>query len=91
MPTKVKVRVFHELRTTLGQGELELEANTLGDVVASLISRNDSIKEVIFDSKGKIRAYTIFYVNNTAQNPPDFSRKLKDGDLVLLVPTAAGG
>ena len=91
MPAKVTVRVFHELRTTLGQGELELDANTLGDVVASLISRNNSIKELIFDSKGDIRAYTMFYVNNAAQNPPDFSRKLKDGDLVLLVPTAAGG
>ena len=91
MPTKVKVRVFHELRTTLGQSELELEAKTLGDVVASLISRKNSVRELIFDSHGKIRAYTTFYVNNSAQSPPDFSRKLNDGDIILLVPTAAGG
>ena len=91
MPTKVKVRVFHELRTTLGQSELELEAKTLGDVVASLISRKNSVRELIFDSHGKIRADTTFYVNNSAQSPPDFSRKLNDGDIVLLVPTAAGG
>jgi MoaD family protein len=91
MPARVKVRVFHELRTTLGESEFELEANTLGDVVASLISRKNSIKELIFDSDAKIRAFTTFYVNNMAQNPPDLSRKLNDGDLVLLVPTAAGG
>jgi molybdopterin converting factor small subunit len=91
MPTKVKVRVFHELRTTLGQSELELEAKTLGDVVVSLISRKNSVRELIFDSHGKIRADTTFYVNNSAQSPPDFSRKLNDGDIILLVPTAAGG
>jgi len=91
MPTKVKVRVFHELRTALGQGELELEADTLGDVVNSLISRKHAVKELIFDSQGKVRAYTTFYVNNSAQKTLDLSRKLNDGDLILLVPTAAGG
>jgi len=33
----------------------------------------------------------MFYINNTAQNPPELPRKLNDGDLILLVPTAAGG
>jgi len=91
VPTRVKVRVFHELRTTLGKGEFEIEAGTLGDVVSSLISMSKSIKEVVFDAQGKIRNYTTFYINNMAQNPPDFSRKLNDGDLILVVPTAAGG
>ena len=91
MPTRVTVRLFHELRTALGESELELEADTVGDLITSLISRKNSIKDLIFDSNGKIRSYTTFYVNNTAQSPPDFSRKLNDGDLVLLVPTAAGG
>jgi len=88
---RVKVRLFHELRTALGESELELEADTVGDLIESLISRKNSLRELIFDSNGKIRPYTTFYINNTAQNPMDFSRKLNDGDLVLLVPTAAGG
>jgi MoaD family protein len=91
VPTRVKVRLFHELRTALGESELELEADTISDLIASLISRNNSVRELIFDTNGKIRAYITFYVNNTAQNPMDLSRKLNDGDLVLLVPTAAGG
>jgi molybdopterin converting factor small subunit len=75
----------------LGQSELDLEANTLNDLVDCLISRDQSVKGVFFDSSGKLRGYTTFYINNTAQNPPELARKLNDGDLVLLVPTAAGG
>jgi len=75
----------------LGQSELELEGNTLSDVIDSLISRDQSIKPLFFDSNGRLRGYTMFYINNMAQNPPELSRKLNDGDLILLVPTAAGG
>ena len=88
---KVKVRLFHELRSTLGQSELELQANTLNDLVSTLISRDESVKEIFFDRYGKLRGYTAFYINNTALNPPELARKLNDGDLILLVPTAAGG
>ncbi|HXX72778.1 MAG TPA: MoaD/ThiS family protein [Candidatus Acidoferrales bacterium] len=88
---KVRVRLFHELRATLGQSEMELDVGTLGDVVAALISRDESIRSLFFDAAGKLRGYTMFYINNTAQNPPELSRKLNDGDLILLVPTAAGG
>jgi len=88
---RVKVRLFHELRATVGQSEIELQAITLNDVVQSLISRHNAVKEILFDSRGKLRGYTLFYVNNEVQNPLDLSRKLNDGDLVLLVPPAAGG
>jgi molybdopterin converting factor small subunit len=49
------------------------------------------VKDLLFDSKGQLRGYIFFYVNNTVLNPPDLSRKLNDGDLVLLIPPAAGG
>jgi MoaD family protein len=91
MSARVKVRLFHELRASLGQSEIELQASTLGDVLQSLIKRNHSLKGILFDSHGALRGYTLFYVNNAVQNPPDLSRKLSDGDLVLLVPPAAGG
>ena len=91
MPSRVTLRLFHELRTILGESELKVEADSIGDLIATLISKNNSVREVIYDSKGKIRAYTTVYINNTAHNPMDFSQKLKDGDLILLVPTAAGG
>ncbi len=75
----------------MGESEIELEADTLNDVVKSLIKKNGAVKDLLFDSQGQLRAYIQFYVNNSVQNPPDLSRKLNDGDLVLLVPPAAGG
>jgi MoaD family protein len=91
MVAKVRVRLFHELRNQLGQSEIEIEAATLRDVVQSLINMHSAVKNLLFDSHGKLRGYTLFYVNNTVLNPPDLARKLNDGDLVLLVPPAAGG
>jgi molybdopterin synthase sulfur carrier subunit len=91
MGAKIKVRLFHELRNELGQSELELEANTLNDIVQSLISLQTGLRELLFDSRGTLRRYTLFYVNQTVVDPPDLARKLNDGDLVLLVPPAAGG
>lgn len=91
MPPKVRVRLFHELRETVGQSELEMEANTLSDVVESLINRHGSLKELFFDSKGSLRRYILFYLNNRVQNPANLTTKLNNSDLVLLIPPAAGG
>lgn len=88
---KVKVRLFHELRNQLGESEIELEAATLNDIVQSLISIQSRVKDLLFDSHGALRRYTLFYVNQSVVDPPDLSRKLNDGDLILLVPPAAGG
>jgi MoaD family protein len=87
---KVRVRLFHELRSNVGQSELELEADTLNDALQNLIIKHDSLKDLLFDSQG-LRQDILLYINNLIQNPLDLSRKLKDGDLVLLVPSAAGG
>jgi molybdopterin synthase sulfur carrier subunit len=91
LPPKVRVRLFHELRETVGESELEIEANTLSDVVESLINRQGSLKELFFDSKGSLRQYILFYLNNRVQNPPNLTTKLSNSDLVLLIPPAAGG
>lgn len=91
MPAKIRVRLFHELRASVGESEIELEADTLNGVLQTLINRNRAVNDLLFDSQGQLRGYTLFYINNTVQNPPDLSRKLNDGDLVLLVPPAAGG
>lgn len=91
MTPRVKVRLFHELRTNVGQSELELEANTLNELVQILIQRYSSMKELLFDSQGKFREYIFVYINNAVQAPTILSRKLNDGDLILLVPSAAGG
>jgi MoaD family protein len=91
MAAKVKVRLFHELRNEMGESEIEIGAGTLNDVIQLLIGRRAAVKDLLFDAHGKLRGNILFYVNNAVLNPPDLARKLNDGDLVLLVPPAAGG
>lgn len=91
MAARIKVRLFHELRTSIGASEVEFQADTLNQVVEILIHRNGAVKDLLYDPEGHLRGYIRFYINNVVQNPPDMSRKLNDGDLVLLVPAAVGG
>jgi len=91
LAARVKVRLFHDLRTSIGESEVEFQADTLSEVIEVLIRRNGAVKDLLYDPEGHLRAWVLFYVNNVVQNPPDMSRKLNDGDLVLLVPAAAGG
>jgi molybdopterin converting factor small subunit len=83
--------MFHELRTTVGTGEIQLEATKLGDVAVWLTTEYPTLKEVLFDEKGKPRSYALYYVNNKLVNPVDLQRQLAEGDIVLVVPPAAGG
>ena len=79
------------MRTSVGESEIEMQASTLNELLQTLIDKNGAVKDILFDPAGQLRGYTLFYVNNAVQNPPDLSMKLNDGDLVLLVPAAAGG
>jgi len=79
------------LRASVGESEIEVQASTLNEVLQTLINKNGAVKDLLFEHEGRLRGYTLFYVNNAVQNPPDLSMKLNDGDLVLLVPAAAGG
>jgi len=91
MAARVKVRLFHELLSSVGQSDIELEADTIAALLQSLIQMNAKIQEEIHDAHGGLRGNITFYVNNKVLNPTDLSRKLNDGDLILIVPIAAGG
>jgi len=86
----VTVRLFQELRSVAGVGELNMEADTVLNLLKKLRAQfGDRAHDLIFDDKEKIRPYTMVYVNNTLNH--DLDRALNDGDVVLLIPPAAGG
>lgn len=88
----VKVRLFHELRTAAGGGEITLAADNLGGLLRTVDERYGGLtRNVLFDVKGRIREYAFVYINNVLQKPLDMSVPLKDGDVVLIVPPVSGG
>jgi MoaD family protein len=88
----VKIRLFHELRTSAGSGEISLTANNLGELLRTVAERYGGLtRNVLFDPQGRVREYAFVYINNVLQKPLDMSVPLKDGDVILIIPPVSGG
>jgi MoaD family protein len=88
----VTVRLFHQLRTAEGKGEVTITASTVGELLRILVERyGDSARNMLFDAKDNFRDYAFVYINNTLQKPVDMSLPLKDGDVILVIPPVSGG
>ena len=87
------VRIPTPLRKLTNSEELvEVNASTVGEVIAELQSRFPGIQERLVDEKGEVRRFVNVYVNeedirflNNQQTP------LKDGDEISIIPAIAGG
>jgi len=89
---KVKVRLFHELRTAAGGGEIAVDADNVGTLLRTLGERyGKTSKNVLFNEQGHLREYAFVYINNVLQKPIDMSVLLKDGDVILVIPPVSGG
>ena len=88
----VKVRLFHELRTAAGGGEITVSADSVGELLRFLgETYGKTQRNVLFDEKGHLRDYAFVYINNVLQKPVDMSVPLKDGDVILVIPPVSGG
>jgi MoaD family protein len=88
----VKVRLFHELRTAAGGGEIILDAKNVGELLQVLGERyGKTPRNVLFDGEGHLRDYAFVYINNILQKPVDMSVPVKDGDVILVIPPVSGG
>ena len=88
----VKVRLFHELRTAAGGGEITVNADNVHELLRVLGERyGKTPRNVLFDGEGHLREYAFVYINNVLQKPVDMSVPLKDGDVILVIPPVSGG
>ena len=88
----VKVRLFHELRTAAGSGEITVNADNVRELLRVLGERyGKTPRNVLFDEEGHLREYVFVYINNVLQKPVDMSVPLKDGDIILVIPPVSGG
>ena len=71
---------------------VEVEGETVKDVLASLDKKGAGIRQRLYDEQGKLRRFVNIYVN---QEDIRFlqgeSTKVKGGDEVSIVPAIAGG
>jgi len=77
---------------TGGKSEVEIEGQTVGQLIENLGAAHPGLKERLYDEKGEVRRFINIYVNEedirflTGTDTP-----LKDGDEVSIIPAIAGG
>jgi sulfur-carrier protein len=90
----IRVRLTGQLRDlTNGAREVELDSPVdITGVVGELDRSFPGIGRKIVDDQGKIRSYVNVFVNT--ENSRDLNRektKIRDGDVIHILPSVAGG
>ena len=89
----VSVRIPTPLRKfTNGQSDVEIEGESVGEIIDNLEASHGGIKEKLIDESGSIRRFVNVYLNEEDIRFLDGAdTEVKDGDSVTIVPAIAGG
>ncbi len=92
---RVKVRFFTTLRELVGEREVEVEF--AGDTVKELLKHlsekyGRKFVEYVYDETGDVRKYLILLVNGRSITCLErFETKLKDNNIIAILPPVGGG
>lgn len=89
----VNVNVPHALRQyTESRSDLLVEASTVQEALQKLDSLFPGLQAFIVDESNELRRYVNVFVNEADIRSGDgITTKLKEGDLIRIVPAVAGG
>ena len=88
-----KILIPTPLRQFAGKNDsLELSGSTVGEVLQGLTSQYGDLLKHLYTDEGKLRSFVNVYVNDEDIRYLDKDKTaLKDGDVVSIVPSIAGG
>lgn len=89
----VKVLIASPLRRLAGdRAEIELEGNTVREVIRSLEKEAPGFRNRLLDADGEVRRFLAVFVNGEdIRKSGGAGMAVSDGDELALVPAAAGG
>ena len=89
----VKVRVPTTLRTlTGGKSEVEVDGETVGEIIRSLDTAHPGFNDRLLDDEGKLRRFVnVFVADDDVRFLEGLDTKVPDGETVSIVPAVAGG
>jgi molybdopterin converting factor small subunit len=71
---------------------VEVPEGSVQGAIDNLIGRYDGLKEHLFDEQGRIRSFVNIYLNDEdIRYEKNFDTPVKDGDVIQIVPSIAGG
>ncbi|MEM0120264.1 MAG: ubiquitin-like small modifier protein 1 [Thermoprotei archaeon] len=90
---KVTVRYFARVREGLGRSSDEVELDgepTLMDLLRLLVEKYPILKGIIFEADSKT-LNKFYQVMVSGERVAGLDRKLREGDVVAIIPPVAGG
>ena len=88
----IKVRITTPLQKLTGQGEVQIQAGNIKELISQLEKNYPGIKDRICDEGGRIRRFVNVYLNEEdIRFLKQEETSLKDGDEISIVPAIAGG
>jgi sulfur-carrier protein len=89
----VKVKIPTQLRAAAGgEGELELEGGTVGEVLDALFDRHGELRDRLSDGDGALRRFVNVYVDGEDIRTRDgVETRVRESSTVILLPAMAGG
>ena len=90
MSVKVNIHKTHRQYTD-GKDVVEVEGDTVGACLRTLIKQFPGMQGALFDKKGKLLNIVEVYVNGESAYPNELTWKVNDGDEIHLVYFLAGG
>jgi sulfur-carrier protein adenylyltransferase/sulfurtransferase len=75
-----------------GVAAVEVEGETIGELLASLTTKYPELKKHLFDGSGKLRSFVNVYVNDEdIRHQGQEKTVVKEGDDISIIPAIAGG
>ena len=88
----IKVRIPTPLQKLTGQGEVQVQAGNIKDMIAQLEKNFPGMKDRICDETGKVRRFVNVYLNEEdIRFLNQDETQIKVGDEISIVPAIAGG
>jgi len=89
----VRVIIPTPLRQYAGKRDaVEVEAKTVGEALAGLVSQHNDLRRHLFTEEGKLRSFVNIYLNDEdIRYLQKDQTLLHDNDVLSIVPSIAGG
>jgi molybdopterin synthase sulfur carrier subunit len=88
---KIKVRLFANFREFTKTGELEIEGNTVRDVLETICSKYPGLENILFKD-GILQPYVNIFLNGeNILESGGLDSSLEQGDEVAIFPPVSGG
>ncbi|MCX9085439.1 MAG: MoaD/ThiS family protein [Candidatus Methanoperedens sp.] len=88
---KIKVRLFANFREFTKTGELEIEGNSVKDVLEKICGKYPGLENMLFKD-GDLQPYVNIFLNGeNVIGPALLESSLKNGDEVAIFPPVSGG